>query len=231
MTAFDLWQIVIYFVLLIACVPFLGAYMARVFSGERTLLTPVLQPVERAVYHLTGVHAEQEQDWRAYALALLVFNLLGLIVVFGLQTAQSALPLNPMKLPPVEPLLAFNTATSFMTNTNWQAYGGETTMSYLTQMLGLSVQNFLSAATGIAVVIALTRGLARRTARTIGNFWVDVVRCVLYILLPLCLVLAIFCLARVSCRISMTIPRQQLLRVSRSFCRRDRRPRRLPSSS
>ncbi|MBZ0301107.1 MAG: potassium-transporting ATPase subunit KdpA, partial [Anaerolineae bacterium] len=173
MNTLELLQIVFYFVLLIACVPLLGTFMAKVFDGERTLLTPVLQPVERVVYRLTGVHVEEEQDWRAYALALLIFNVLGFIVVFVLQLVQSVLPLNPMKLPAVEPLLAFNTATSFMTNTNWQAYGGETTLSYLTQMLGLAVQNFVSAATGIAVVVALTRGLARRTASTIGNFWVD----------------------------------------------------------
>jgi K+-transporting ATPase ATPase A chain len=191
MSALELVQIIVYFALLITCVPLLGSYMAKIFNGEQTRLTFLLQPVERGIYRLTGVQSEQEQNWREYALALMAFNLLGLVALFGLQLTQSALPLNPANQAGVEPFLAFNTATSFMTNTNWQAYGGETTMSYLTQMIGLNVQNFVSAATGIAVVIALTRGLARRTAETIGNFWVDLVRCVLYVFLPLCLVLAL----------------------------------------
>jgi K+-transporting ATPase ATPase A chain len=191
MTSLELLQILVYFGVLIVCVPFLGGYMAKVFTGERTLFSFVLLPVERVIYRVGGVDAGSEQDWRAYALALVLFNLLGFAVLFILQLLQGILPLNPAGLAGVEPLLAFNTATSFMTNTNWQAYGGETTMSYLTQMLGLNVQNFVSAATGVAVVIALTRGLARRTAVTLGNFWVDLVRCVLYVLLPLSILLAI----------------------------------------
>lgn len=191
MASLELLQIVVYFGVLIACVPLLGGYMAQVFAGEHTLFSPVLRPVERTIYHMSGVDAESEQDWRAYALALIRFNLLGFVLLFILQLLQGILPLNPARLNGVEPLLAFNTATSFMTNTNWQAYGGETTMSYLTQMLGLNVQNFVSAATGVAVVIALTRGLARRTATTIGNFWVDMVRGVLYVFLPLSILLAI----------------------------------------
>jgi K+-transporting ATPase ATPase A chain len=191
MSSFELLQIVVYFGVLIACVPLLGGYMAQVFAGERTLFSPVLRPVERAIYRMGGVDADSEQDWRAYALALIMFNLLGFVLLFILQLLQGTLPLNPARLDGVEPLLAFNTATSFMTNTNWQAYGGETTMSYLTQMLGLNVQNFVSAATGVAVVIALTRGLARRTATTIGNFWVDMVRGVLYVFLPLSILLAV----------------------------------------
>lgn len=187
----ELLQMVAYFAALLACVPLFGRYMARVFTGERTLLTPVLRPVEQAIYRLGGVNPDEEQNWKAYALSLLVFNILGFAALFALQLLQHMLPLNPAALPAVEPLLAFNTATSFMTNTNWQAYGGETTMGYLTQMLGLNVQNFVSAATGVAVVIALTRGLARRTATTIGSFWVDMVRCVLYVFLPLCFVLAL----------------------------------------
>lgn len=190
-TTLEILQIGIYLGLLILCVPLLGGYMARVFDGQKTLLTPVIHTVENGVYRLIGVNPEEEHNWRQYTIALLMFNIFGFVLVFGLQLLQSVLPLNPANLPAVNPLLAFNTATSFTTNTNWQAYGGETTMSYLTQMIGLNVQNFVSAATGIAVVIALSRGLARRTAETIGNFWVDLVRSVLYILLPLSLLLAV----------------------------------------
>ncbi len=191
MTPLELMQIIIYLALLIVCTPLLGGYMARVFSGERNLLSPVLAPVEGAIYRLAGVKPDEDMRWTQYAVALLAFNILGFVVLFVLQLLQGALPLNPARLPGVEPILAFNAATSFMTNTNWQSYGGETTMSYLTQMVGLTVQNFVSAATGAAVVIALTRGLARRTASTIGNFWVDLVRCTLYVLLPLAVVLAL----------------------------------------
>ncbi len=191
MMTLELLQIVVYFGLLIVCTPLLGGYMARVFSGERTLITPILRPLENGIYRLAGVNANEEQGWRQYALAMLVFNVAGFLTVFLLQVFQGNLPLNPAGLPNVEPTLAFNTATSFMTNTNWQSYAGETTLGYLTQMVGLAVQNFVSAATGIAVVIALTRGLARKTARTLGNFWSDVVRATLYVLLPLSLVLAL----------------------------------------
>jgi len=191
MSALELLQIIVYFGVLIVCVPLLGGYMAKVFSGERTLLTPILRPVEDFMYRISGVNLAEEQTWKQYTLALLAFNLLGFLVLFILQLTQGILPLNPAHLGSVEPFLAFNTATSFMTNTNWQAYGGETTMSYLTQMIGLNVQNFVSAATGVAVVIALTRGLARKSATTIGNFWADLVRCMLYVFLPLCLVLAL----------------------------------------
>lgn len=184
-------QIVLYIVLLVVCTPLLGRYMARVFGAERTLLSPLLTPVERFIYHLAGVRAEEEMSWRNYTVALLIFNLLGFIVVFVVQIAQGPLPLNPFHLPNVPPALAFNTAASFMTNTNWQNYAGETTMSYLTQMIGLTVQNFVSAATGVAVLLALTRGFARRTVSTIGNFWADLVRCTLYILLPLSVIFAL----------------------------------------
>jgi potassium-transporting ATPase potassium-binding subunit len=191
MDTLELIQIILYFALLIGCVPLLGGYMAKVFNGDHTLLSPLLRPVENGIYRLTSVRADEEQNWRQYALALIAFNLLGFVVLLLMQQVQSVLSLNPMQLANVEPYLAFNTATSFMTNTNWQSYGGETTMSYFTQMLGLNVQNFVSAATGVAVVIALTRGLVRRTGTTIGNFWADLVRCVLYVFLPLCFVLAI----------------------------------------
>jgi K+-transporting ATPase ATPase A chain len=191
MTELELLQIALFIGLLVISTPLLGRYLARVFAGERTLLTPLLRPVENLTYRLSGIDASAEQTWRGYALALLAFNLLGFAALFAILLVQGLLPLNPARLDSVEPLLAFNTATSFMTNTNWQAYAGETTLTYLTQMIGLSAQNFVSAATGIAVVIALTRGLARRSAATIGSFWVDLVRSVLYVLLPLSILLAV----------------------------------------
>jgi K+-transporting ATPase ATPase A chain len=191
MSTGELLQIVLYFGVLIVCTPLLGSYMARVFRGERNLLSPVLRPAENGLYRLMGVNQADEQDWKAYAVAVLVFNGAGFAFLFVLQLAQGVLPLNPAGLGSVEPLLAFNTATSFVTNTNWQAYGGETTLSYLTQMIGLTVQNFLSAATGMAVLVALIRGLIGRSGKVIGNFWVDLVRATLYILLPLSILLAV----------------------------------------
>ena len=191
MSPLEVAQIVLYLLLLVAITPLLGGYMQRVLAGERTLLSPVLRPVESLFYQLAGVRPDEEQSWKQYTLALLVFNVLGFLVLFLIQLLQGVLPLNPEKLAGVEPFLAFNTATSFMTNTNWQAYAGEITLSQLTQMLGLGVQNFLSASTGIAVVVALTRGLVRKSATTLGNFWADLVRATLYILLPLALVLAL----------------------------------------
>ena len=181
-------QILLYLVILIALAAPLGRYMYRVYSGERTFLDRVLRPLERLVYRLAGVAAEEEMGWRGYAAALLAFNFLGMILLFLLQLAQGYLPFNPQHFGAVKPDLAFNTAASFMANTNWQAYSGESTMSYLTQMAGLTVQNFVSAATGLTVVIALIRGLTRRSASTIGNFWVDLTRSVLWILLPLSLI-------------------------------------------
>ncbi len=191
MTVQDFLQLFFFVGALIACTPVLGAFMAHVYTGRATWLTPALAPVERGLYRAGGVDAATEMDWKSYSIALVTFNLLGFAVLWLLQLLQGVLPLNPAGLPGVAPLLAFNTATSFMTNTNWQAYAGETTMSYLTQMLGLAVQNFVSAATGMAVVVALARGLARRSAATIGNFWVDLVRGLLYILLPLSILLAL----------------------------------------
>jgi K+-transporting ATPase ATPase A chain len=191
MSALEIVQVLFYFGMLILCTPRLGGYMKRVFAGERSFLSPALRPVEQFIYDVSGVRPDEEQRWQQYTLALLLFNVLGFLVLFLLQLLQRVLPLNPEGLPGVEPFLALNTATSFMTNTNWQAYAGEITMSRLTQMLGLTAQNFLSAATGIAVLLALTRGLARKSARTVGNFWVDLTRATLYVLLPLSLVLAV----------------------------------------
>ncbi len=184
-------QVAIYLGLLVALGPPLGRYMARVLEGKPAPLARLFAPLERALYRLGGVRPEVETDWRRYAVAMLLFNLAGLLLVYALQRWQAALPLNPQHLPAVPPPLAFNTAVSFATNTNWQSYSGETTLGYLVQMAGLTVQNFLSAATGIAILAALVRGLARRTARTIGNFWADVTRTTLYVLLPLALLLAL----------------------------------------
>ncbi len=170
----------------------LGAFMADVFLGRRTWLSPVLAPVEQRIHQSLGLDPTAETSWRDYALAMLGFNAVGCLFVYALQRLQGALPLNPQHLPAVSPHLAFNTAISFVTNTNWQSYGGESTLSYLVQMLGLTVQNFVSAASGIAVLVALTRGLSRAQSETIGSFWVDVVRATLYLLVPLSLVFAIF---------------------------------------
>ena len=168
----------------------LGLYMARVFSGERTFLSPVLAPVERGFYALAGVAPEREQGWLAYTLAMLAFSAAGFASLYAILRLQAYLPLNPQGFDGVPPDLAFNTAISFLTNTNWQAYGGETTMSHFSQMAGLAVHNFLSAATGIALALAVTRAFARANATTLGNFWVDVTRSTLYVLLPIAFVLA-----------------------------------------
>ena len=182
----------LYVALLILLAWPLGAYMARLFEGRSTGLDRVLGPIERLLYRIGGVRPEVEMKWTTYAGAMLVFNLFGFIAVYAIQRLQHLLPLNPQGLGPVSPDSAFNTAVSFATNTNWQGYGGETTMSYLTQMLALTVQNFVSAATGMAVLLALIRGLSRRQSETIGSFWADMVKSVLYVLLPLSATLALF---------------------------------------
>ncbi|HEX8992708.1 MAG TPA: potassium-transporting ATPase subunit KdpA [Anaerolineales bacterium] len=191
MSIYSWVQIIFYFVVLLAFAKPLGAFMARVYEGQRTFLDGVLQPVERLIYRLAGVDPAQDMNWKVYAIAVMVFNVLGLLVVYALQRLQAFLPLNPAAMSAVSPDSAWNTAVSFATNTNWQGYGGETTMSYLTQMLALAVQNFVSAATGMSVLIAMIRGMARHTTQGIGNFWVDLVRTSLYILLPLSIVLAL----------------------------------------
>ncbi len=184
-------QIAFYFVVVTALVVPLGRHMARVFEGERTFLTPVLKPVESGLYRLAGVTERREQHWIGYTIAMLLFNAAGFILVYALQRLQAALPVNPADMSAVAPDLAFNTAVSFTSNTNWQNYGGESTMSYLTQMAALTTQNFVSAATGIALAIVLVRAFARASAKTVGNFWVDLTRCTLYVLLPLSIVLAL----------------------------------------
>jgi K+-transporting ATPase ATPase A chain len=197
MTARAVFQLAFYFIVLVALVKPLGGYMARVYAGERPLLSGLLGPVERLCYRIAGLkraangNGYEEMGWKQYAIAVLLFNAAGILVVYVLQRLQGSLPLNPAGLGAISPKLSLNTAVSFATNTNWQSYGGETTLSYLTQMLGLTVQNFLSAATGMAVLVAFIRGFTRRNAETIGNFWVDLTRSTLYILLPLSFVLAL----------------------------------------
>ena len=191
MTSNSYIQIICYIATLLLLVKPLGWYMAKVYEDESVGLNRLLAPVETMLYRLSGVNPKQEMPWTDYAIALLVFNVLGMLAVFALQSLQATLPFNPQNLPNVSPDSAFNTAVSFATNTNWQGYSGETTMSYLTQMLGLTVQNFLSAATGMATLIALSRGFVRRKADMIGNFWVDLTRSTLYILMPLSLILAL----------------------------------------
>src|SRR5262245_383552 len=184
-------QIALYFALILLCVKPLGLYMAKVFEGERTFLSPVVGPLERVLYRLSGVDEREDQHWITYTIAMLVFSFLSVLAVYALQRLQNVLPFNPQGMGPVSADSSFNTAVSFASNTNWQGYGGEATMSYLTQMAGLTVQNFVSAATGIALAIALTRGFARRSAKGVGNFWVDLTRSTLYILLPMSVVVAL----------------------------------------
>ncbi|MBP1857607.1 potassium-transporting ATPase subunit KdpA [Rhizobium herbae] len=184
-------QILIFCGIVILLVKPLGAYMTRVFGGERTLLSPFLVPIERGLYRLSGTSEKEEQHWTSYVFAMLLFNLAGFAILYAMQRFQGSLPFNPAGMTAVGPELSFNTAASFVTNTNWQNYGGESTMSYLVQMAGLAVQNFASAATGMAIAIALIRGFARASGKSIGNFWVDMTRATLYILLPICIVLTI----------------------------------------
>lgn len=191
MTANGVFQLVLYLVALLLLAKPLGLYMARVYQGQGIGLDRVLGWIEHLIYRLAGIRPDAEQGWKAYTMAMLLFNFAGIIAVYALQRLQGVLPLNPQGLGAVSPDSSFNTAVSFGTNTNWQGYGGETTMSYLTQMLGMTVQNFVSAAAGMATLAAFVRGLARRSTQTIGNFWVDLTRTTLYILLPLSLVLAL----------------------------------------
>jgi K+-transporting ATPase ATPase A chain len=185
-------QIALYSVIIIALTKPIGGYMTRVFNGERTLLSFLLRPIERAFYAISGVDEKEDQHWVIYAIAMLAFTMAGFVSLYALQRLQALLPFNPQKLPAVGEHLAFNTSVSFITNTNWQSYVPEQTMSYLVQMAGLTVHNFLSAATGIALAVALIRGFARRSAKGIGNFWVDMTRCTLYVLLPVSIIIGLF---------------------------------------
>ncbi len=193
MTIIGWLQIAVFAAIVVGLAKPLGGYMTRVFTGERTFLTPVLRPVERALYWAGGIDERREQHWLTYTIAMLLFHVFGFAILYALQRTQHAIPyFNPADQAAVPEDLAFNTAVSFITNTNWQNYGGESTMSYLVQMLGLTHQNFLSAATGIVLAVALVRGFSRAAARTVGNFWVDITRCTLYILLPICIPYALF---------------------------------------
>ncbi|MGD0315230.1 MAG: potassium-transporting ATPase subunit KdpA [Xanthobacteraceae bacterium] len=192
MTVIGWVQILLYCAIIIAIVPPLGAYITRVFNGERTFLSPILRPVEVAIYKVAGVNERNEQHAVTYTVAMLLFHVGGFLILYVLMRVQAGLPFNPAEQSAVAPDLSFNTAASFITNTNWQNYGGESTMSYLVQMLGLTHQNYLSAATGIVLAMALIRGFARHSVRTVGNFWIDITRCTLYILIPICVPYALF---------------------------------------
>jgi potassium-transporting ATPase potassium-binding subunit len=192
MTVIGWVQILLYCAIIVAITPVLGGYMTRVFNGERTFLSPILRPAEVVLYKAAGVDERHEQHALIYTVGMLLFHVGGFLILYILMRVQAGLPFNPAGQTAVAPDLSFNTAMSFTTNTNWQNYGGESTMSYLVQMLGLTHQNFLSAATGIVLAVALIRGFARHSARTVGNFWVDITRCTLYILLPICVPYALF---------------------------------------
>jgi K+-transporting ATPase ATPase A chain len=192
MTVIGWFQIILYCAIVVALVKPLGWFMTRVFNGERTFLSPILRPVEAGLYWIGGVDERREQHWLTYTVAMLLFHVGGFLVIYAVMRLQAILPFNPAEQSAVAEDLSFNTAISFITNTNWQNYGGESTLSYLVQMLGLTHQNFLSAATGIALAVALIRGFSRSSMRTIGNFWVDVTRCTLYVLLPICVVYTLF---------------------------------------
>src|SRR5215831_4976680 len=190
MTANGWFQIAAFFVILLAVTKPLGVFMTRVFNREKTFLDPVLRPIERLIYRSTGIDETREMDWKEYAVAMLLFSAVSMLVLYLIERTQQWLPWNPQHFGAVPQALAFNTAASFTTNTNWQNYSGETTMSYFTQMAGLAYHNFASAGVGIALAIAIIRGIARKESKTIGNFWVDVTRCMFWVLLPASVLIA-----------------------------------------
>src|SRR6202521_6099202 len=192
MSGIDLAKIAVFLGLIIALTPLLGGYMKRVFAGEKTLLDPILRPLERVIYRLCGVDAKKEQGWIEWTLVMLLVNAASLVILYAMQRLQKVLPFNPNGFGPVSPDSSWNTAVSFTTNTNWQGYSGESTMSHFTQMTGLALHNFLSAATGIAISIAVIRGVAREKARGLGNFWFDCTRSILWVLLPISFLAALF---------------------------------------
>jgi K+-transporting ATPase ATPase A chain len=192
MTLIGWIQILLYCAVIVVITPVLGGYMTRVFNGGRTFLSPILRPVEIALYRAGAIDEKREQNWLTYTVGMLLFHVGGFLILYGLMRFQAVLPFNPAGQSAVAPDLAFNTAVSFITNTNWQNYGGESTLSYLVQMLGLTHQNYLSAATGIVLAVALIRGFSRASVRTVGNFWVDITRCTLYVLLPICVPYVLF---------------------------------------
>jgi len=213
MTEIGVYQIILYLLIIFILIKPLGLYMAQVYERKFCLLERCMQPIEHSFYRFCGIDSSQEMNWKNYLIAMLLFNLLGLFAVYAIQRLQIYLPLNPQSFPNISAELAFNTAISFSTNTNWQAYGGENTLSYLTQMLALTVQNFVSAATGMSLVIALTRGLARRETSDIGNFWVDTIRGTLYILLPLSIILAIILVSQGVIQNASSYPKINLLQT------------------
>ncbi len=214
MTTNGIVQLAFYVVVLLVLAKPLGAYMARVFEGRQLALDRALGWLERLIYRAGGIRPTEEMGWKTYALAMLAFNFLGLLAVYVLQRAQGILPLNPQGMAAVSPDSSFNTAVSFATNTNWQGYAGESTMSYLSQMLALTVQNFVSAASGMATMVALIRGFARRSAETIGNFWVDLTRTTLYILLPLSVILALALVSQGVVQTFSAYPKATVLQTS-----------------
>jgi potassium-transporting ATPase potassium-binding subunit len=196
MTAINFWEILVYFALIVAITPIIGGYMKRVFAGEKTLLDPILRPVERGLYRACGIDAEREQTWVEWTIVMLVVNGASLVILYLMQRLQKFLPFNPNHFGAVSPDSSWNTAVSFTTNTNWQGYSGESTMSHFTQMAGLALHNFLSAATGIAIAVAVIRGIAREKAKGLGNFWFDCTRAILWVLLPVSVVAALFFVSR-----------------------------------
>lgn len=215
MTANGILQVALYFIALVAAAVPLGRYIAKVYTGETVFLSRLVSPLEKWIYRCCRINVEQEMTWKAYAGGLLIFNLTGCLAVYLLQRLQGFLPLNPHGFPAVPPDLAFNTAVSFVTNTNWQAYGGETTMSFFTQMAGLAVQNFASAASGMAVLLVFIRGLKRTLSQTIGNVWVDLTRSIIYILLPLSLVTALFLVSQGVVQTLQSPAKVQLLELTK----------------
>jgi K+-transporting ATPase ATPase A chain len=197
----DILQFVIFFLLLTICIKPLGLYMSNIFEGRKTFISVTILPVEKLIYKLSNVDPEHEMNWKEYAVSMLLFNLLGFMFLFLILISQQLLLLNPEHYKAFSLDLALNTAISFITNTDWQSYAGESTASYLTQMLGFTVQNFLCAATGIAILVALIRGFSNKLSYSIGNFWVDIIRSILYILLPLSIISAIFLMSQGVCKV------------------------------
>ena len=212
MTAIGWLQAVIFFLIVLALTKPIGLYMVRVFEGERTWLSPVLRPLETLIYRLGGVRENEEMPWYAYALSMLAFSVIGLVYLYVLLRTQKWLPFNPQHFDNMAPDLAWNTAVSFLTNTNWQFYSGESTMSYLSQMAGLAWHNFVSAAVGIAIAVAVVRGLVRTNVKTLGNFWVDLTRCSLYVLLPVSIVVGLFFVSQGVPQNFPRLPRRQVAR-------------------
>ena len=225
-------QVGLFFIIVTLISVPLGLYMARVFSDEKTFLDPVLKPVEKLIYRVCGIHPATEMTWWEYAISMLLFSMVGMLLLYAIERLQQLLPFNPQAMGAVAPDLAFNTAASFTTNTNWQAYGGESTMSYFTQMAGLAFHNFVSAASGIAIAIAVIRGFVRKSAKTIGNFWFDLTRATLWVLLPISIVFALVLVWQgVPQNLSRLHSRARRWKAPNRSSRKDQSPRRRSSRS